>query len=390
MGVYIELQELSNSEISGKARIRMSALKIHDNDYETQDNGINWKKEYVLNQLESAKHMHYVVSWFDEEAQIPCSHGEQDFNEYGELTFSNSVVVGDVREAYVDTIYVDGKPVTVLMTEGFINTQRYNKLYHWLKESVARGTVYGSVEFRGKHGRQIIYDGKSHDESGKLCKGRRPREFDFSDLAIMHLTTPADKASQVVEINNKLENKEEEQRMNEDLVKLMADNEKKNQTINELNAKIKSIEDEKGKSLSDQAAELNKKNGELEEKVKTLEADKQKLEGEITELKKKLEETEAEKKKAEVNAYFKESIEDPKNGFEVVEINQLKAFADKGDLDGLKAAERDLVYEKFRKGDASGGGNGTKYAETNNLNDFRTVANGGKRPGPGEKDEFWD
>ena len=130
---FCEIQELSLDEISGKAKIKMSALQIHTSDCEYQSNGLNWNKAYVAEQLESAKHMHYVVSWLDEENQIPRHHGVQTKNERGEIVFDDSVVIGDVRDAYFETIEVNGKPVEVLMTEGFINIQRYNKFYHWLK-----------------------------------------------------------------------------------------------------------------------------------------------------------------------------------------------------------------------------------------------------------------
>lgn len=94
--------------------------------------------------------MHYIVSWFDEEEQIPRNHGKQEENEYGEIIFKESVVVGDFRDVYFEINDVEGIPTKVLMTEGFINIQRYNKFYHWLKKEMANGTIYGSVELRGK------------------------------------------------------------------------------------------------------------------------------------------------------------------------------------------------------------------------------------------------
>jgi hypothetical protein len=59
---------------------------------------------------------------------------------------------------------------------------------------------------------------------------------------------------------------------------------------------------------------------------------------------------ETEKKQAEVNAYFETEI--PKNKFEEAEINSLKEYVEKCDLEGLKKAEGDLIIKKFKEGTA--------------------------------------
>lgn len=54
-----------------------------------------------------------------------------------------------------------------------------------------------------KNGRIIYKDNKYKNEDGTPFMGRKPEIFDFTDLAIMYVTKPADDVSQVVEINNK-------------------------------------------------------------------------------------------------------------------------------------------------------------------------------------------
>ena len=56
-------------------------------------------------------------------------------------------------------------------------------------------------------------------------------------------------------------------------------------------------------------------------------------------------------KKVEINAYFDNEI--PKNHFEEAEVNTLKEFVEKCDLEGLKNAEKDLVFKRFKEGKLS-------------------------------------
>jgi hypothetical protein len=126
--------------------------------------------------------------------------------------------------------------------------------------------------------------------------------------------------------------------------------------------------DKKIEELTNQLSEVNAKNSELTSKVeeldgkvnelnstlvevnKTLEDTKKEKEGlttEVNSLKEYKENKESEIKKAEVNTYFETEI--PKNGFEEAEINTLKEYVEKCDLEGLKKAEADLIVKKFKE-----------------------------------------
>lgn len=140
--------------------------------------------------------------------------------------------------------------------------------------------------------------------------------------------------------------------------------------------------DKKIEELTNQLSEVNAKNSELASKVDELDCKVNELNSTLVEVNKTLEDTKKEKetltvevnslkeykenketeiKKAEVNTYFETEI--PKNGFEEAEVNTLKEFVEKCDLEGLKKAEADLIVKKFKeiKKDVS--------TETNSKND---------------------
>ena len=132
-------------------------------------------------------------------------------------------------------------------------------------------------------------------------------------------------------------------------------------TIEELNAKIAELS-EQIVGLNSTIAELNAKvvekdnqitevNGLLVEANKSLEAEKAKcttLETECNTYKAEKAQAEAMQKQAEVNAYFETDI--PKNNFYEAEVNSLKEFVEKCDLEGLKNAEAALIVKKFKEG----------------------------------------
>ncbi len=200
---YIEICEMPEEELAGRSKIKMSALEIVPDNSSYNDNGITWLREYIDANIKSAIGMPYVVSWLDEENQIPSDHGIMNFDDEGNVVF-DGVTVGTVLDAYIEDIEIDGETKTLLMTEGFIYRQRYPKFVDWLKTEIENGKIYGSIEINGKGESKIIeyLDGSTNSDGTKKM-GRIPTEFDFSGLAILYLTDPADKNSIVFEVNSK-------------------------------------------------------------------------------------------------------------------------------------------------------------------------------------------
>jgi len=409
VNIFSEIQEIGK-DYSGKAKIKMIACKIHTDISEFQNNGITWVEEYVRDSLESAKNMHYVVSWFDEEAQIPYDHGVKNLTDNGELEFKKSVVVGNAVDAYVDEVEIDGVKTKVLMTEGYINTQRYNKFYHWLKEEVQNGTIYGSVEVRGKNNGAIIYENNIYqDEYGNLINGRKPKIFDFSDLAIMYIATPADNLCRVVEVN-KINDDEgafdlAEAKNDTAIVELNKQVTDLNSTINalekdktNLETKVTSLESEisnKKKELSNKETELNTKTTELNDNKEVV----TELNKEIVELKTAMEtqtaeldalkaykaEQEQTNIKTEINEYFTNSVS--KQGFSDKELKVIKekyVDSELNSLDELKKAETDLIVAKYKEKQKL-------THETNNKNSDGFVRNTvSKKEDISNTDSIWE
>jgi len=201
---YIEICEMSQEDLAGRIRIKMSSHFIHPEAGKWNKNGITWLEQYTQDNIKSAIGMNYVVSWADEENQIPSGHGEMSFDEDGNVKFEG-VVVGSVLDAYICDVEIDGQIKKVMMTEGYINSQRYSLFVKWLKEEIENGKVYGSIEINGKgKSKNIIYLDGNKNTDGTLKQGRIPTIFDFSGLAILsNLENQADDDSIVFEVNSK-------------------------------------------------------------------------------------------------------------------------------------------------------------------------------------------
>ena len=151
---------------------------------------------------------------------------------------------------------------------------------------------------------------------------------------------------------------------------------KESMTIEELNAKIAELNAQLTE-LNTQTTELNSANVEKDAKItelnsllveanKTIEEVNAKystLEVECNGYKEEKEKMETEKKQAEINTYFETEI--PKNNFEEAEVNSLKEYVEKCDLEGLKNAEANLIVKKFKEGKLTAETNSKKEEESN-------------------------
>ena len=201
----IELCEMPNEEVAGRAKIKMSALKISKDDNDNNENGLNWVKSYVQDNINSIIGASYKVAFIDDNKTYPSGHGCMVYDDSGNITFPDSETVGSIQDAYIENMNIDGEDCEVLSTEGFIYKQSYPNFYDWLKTETSNGIVYGSIEINGKgENKQIIYDGNSINSDGTPLNGRKPKSFDFTALAILSdFVPPADKFSRVFEVNSK-------------------------------------------------------------------------------------------------------------------------------------------------------------------------------------------
>ena len=202
----IEICEKPDEKVAGRTHIKMSALKISENDNDNNGNGINWDKQFVQNNLQSMIGASYKVCFVDDDKTIPSGHGDMEYNENGKVIFPNSDSVGSIQKAYLQDVNLDGKQQTVLCTEGYIYNQSYPNFVEWLKSEANQGTVFGSVEVNGKgDSKRIVYsNGTGVNSDGSPQIGRKPQIFDFTALAILsNFVQPADQSSRVFEVNSK-------------------------------------------------------------------------------------------------------------------------------------------------------------------------------------------
>ncbi len=366
----IELCEMPNEKLAARAKIKMTALKISRHDTDNNDNGINWFKQYIQDNIKSFIGAAYKVAFLDADKTYPSGHGDMERDEDGNVIFPNSDTVGSIQDAYIDTIEIDGEMVDVVTTEGYLYIQSYPNFYRWLKEEVNSNTVFGSIEINGKgDNKNIIYEGKNKAEDGSPYVGRKPMIFDFTALAILSdFVPPADQYSRVIELNQKesinsetnsindgsntvkdilTNNNKEENKMDEKVIlELNEKIESKTTEINELKTQNNALS-EKNVELNETIVSANKSLEESKAQVDSLTAELNSCKEELEALKAEKESKELEEKKVEVNSYYKNEL--VKNGFSEEEINSFSHFVDEVDLAGLKTAEAELCTKKFKE-----------------------------------------
>jgi len=201
----VEICEMPEDKMAGRVKIKMSSNKVvgYQSLETANSNGICWLEEYVEKNKDTIIGAPYVVDWlYTKEEGIPSGHGTQSYTEDGNVVFTGETV-GTIMEAYVTDIDIDGVSKKVLMTEGYLFTQRNQPLIDFLKSQKEEGnTIFGSVEINGKNGGKTIkyLDGNKNSD-GTLKMDRVPVEFSFSGLAILYIATPSDNSSQIFELN---------------------------------------------------------------------------------------------------------------------------------------------------------------------------------------------
>ena len=253
----LEISQRSNK--NGRVPIKIALLKIHDDPNETNKNGIHWKKEYVLNAIDSVKGMPLCCEFASEDKSCPLGHGLTgevvDSNGVHEPVFENSEVVGTFEKAEIETIKdINGDEIEVLCGYGYLYYQRYPKLVDWVRKGFAVGEVCTSIEIMGlkENDNKIIY------EDGYNENMRSPMIYSFSGCAFLSIS-PSDDAAVVLEISQrKTTNKEEN--------KNMEFNKKEFEEI--LKSTLTEINSEK-KSHDEEVSELNNKIADLSSQIET-------------------------------------------------------------------------------------------------------------------------
>lgn len=261
------LLEMGSKKTKGGRRyIKLALLTIHENEQDTNLNGLHWNEKYVLNNLDSVKGMPLCCEFTDETKTVPLGHGYTDaiLDENGNEipVFENSETVGVVEKAQIENIIINNEEKRVLVGEGYLYNQRYPNFVKWLKDNMLENPIKSSIEIVGteENDNHIVYDGEITDEY------RVPMEFDFSGSAILSVKE-ADENAVVLEaasLNKSNNNKQEseDETMDEKTINLICDSVKN--AVSETNSKNSEYEA--------QIAELNQTITEKDAKIAELNA----------------------------------------------------------------------------------------------------------------------
>lgn len=320
----------------GRVPIKIALLKIHEDETETNSNGLHWKEEYVQNAIDSVKMMPICASFCDETKTVPLDHGLTgeyiDENGIHEPLFENSETVGCFENGMIEDVLVDGNKIKALTATGYLFNQRYPSFVKWVRENYSSSRVDTSIEIMGTplHDNKIVYEEDSPKEDF-----RTPKEFIFSASCILSVQ-PADTNAIVLEVAQKnKQNKGEVEKMeiNMDEVKEVIQ-----ATITELNSKeaeLNQVISEKESIISEQNEKIVELNATVEQVQKALDDLKKEYESyweERAALEKELGNLKAKARLGELNEAIAHFSEEEKKYAES-EINNFKEKPMEGDID---------------------------------------------------------
>ena len=330
----LEISKRANK--NGRVPLRIAFLKIHDDETETNKNGIHWKRQYVENEMDTAVGMPICAELLDNET--PLGHGltgyEVKENGTNEPVFENSVVVGTCEKVSIETIKdSSGNDIEALVGDCILYNQRYPKFVKWVRKNYVLGTVGTSIEIMGKveNNNSLIYE----EGDKRTDDYRTPSSFSFSGSCILGIA-PADDNAVILEISQKNQNKEDKQKMDGtfDMKEITSAIKK---TISEINSK----ESELNKKISEQNSIIEEKDSVIAEKDTEISG----LNASVEQLQKALEDTKKEYDTAweEIEILRKEiakaKVAEKLNEIdeELSEFNEDEKAVAKDDIDKLKS-----------------------------------------------------
>ncbi|OMD67462.1 hypothetical protein [Paenibacillus odorifer] len=203
--------------VTGRTYLRWVIHEIHENIQSYNENGISWKEQYVLDNINSAKGMPICVQFIDWDKSEPFGHGMTSVENDGPK-FQDSAVVGTTEDASIETVEVNGRTIRALVGEGYIYEQRFPNFVTWLKSKMYDNDFpQTSIEICAKKnsGNDVIVY-----ESGYIEKGRVPMIYDYTGDAILGIK-PSDESAVLLELNHLNNNKniKEENKLDEETQK---------------------------------------------------------------------------------------------------------------------------------------------------------------------------
>lgn len=339
LGKILEISKQASK--GGRVPIKIALLKIHEDEKETNKNGLHWKEEYVLNAIDSVKLMPICASFCDETKSTPLDHGltgeEIDNDGVREPLFENSETVGCFESANIEDVNVNGNDIRALVANGFLYNQRYPNFVKWVRQNKALGNVDSSIEIMGleTNDNKIVYE-----ESEPKDEFRTPKEFVFSGTSILSVS-PADDNAIVLEVAQKQENKEDktldEKELKELIQSTISETNSKNEELLAKITELNSTINEKDSVIAEKEEKIVELNATVEQVQKALDDLKKEHEtywAERDALEKELGALKAKARIGELNAAI-EGFSDEEKKYAESEINSFNEKPLEGNIDAI-------------------------------------------------------
>lgn len=366
LGKILEISKQTSK--GGRVPIKIALLKIHEDDKETNKNGLHWKEEYVLNAIDSVKLMPICASFCDETKSTPLDHGltgeEIDNDGVREPLFENSETVGCFESANIEDININGNDIRALVANGFLYNQRYPNFVKWVRQNKALGNVDSSIEIMGleTNDNKIVYE-----ESEPKDEFRTPKEFVFSGTSILSVS-PADDNAIVLEVAQKQENKEDktldEKELKELIQSTISETNSKNEELLAKITELNSTISEKDSVIAEKEEKIVELNATVEQVQKALDDLKKEHEtywAERDALEKELGALKAKARIGELNAAI-EGFSDEEKKYAESEINSFNEKPLEGNIDAIVDKIYAGIGQASKKADSE-----AKVAEQNSA-----------------------
>lgn len=366
LGKILEISKQTSK--GGRVPIKIALLKIHEDEKETNKNGLHWKEEYVLNAIDSVKLMPICASFCDETKSTPLDHGltgeEIDNDGVREPLFENSETVGCFESADIEDVNVNGNDIRALVANGFLYNQRYPNFVKWVRQNKVLGNVDSSIEIMGleTNDNKIVYE-----ESEPKDEFRTPKEFVFSGTSILSVP-PADDNAIVLEVAQKQENKEDktldEKELKELIQSTISETNSKNEELLAKITELNSTISEKDSVIAEKEEKIVELNATVEQVQKALDDLKKEHEtywAERDALEKELGTLKAKARIGELNTAI-EGFSDEEKKYAESEINSFNEKPLEGNIDAIVDKIYAGIGQASKKADAE-----AKVAEQNSA-----------------------
>ena len=318
------------------------------------ENGITFLEKYAVNNLDSIKDMSITCDFIDKGKTEVSGHGETgEITEDGLPKFEADII-GHFTEGFIDDFDDDGTTSRAVFGKGIIDEMRHADFVAQIETNMADGIApSGSIEIlHPTDSDSIVY------LNGKFEQGRVPVRYVHSGFSLV--SNPADKASKVVEFNNKKES--EDETMDEKTISLICDSVKNAiSETNSKNAEYEAIIAELNTSVSDKDQKITELAAQIEELNKTvseINSERETWASEKADLEKQINDARAKEKMNELNSAI-ESFTDEQKAYAKDEIEAFKADPVNGEVNTIT----DKIYREIGKQSLETG----KSVETNSV-----------------------